>query len=71
MPRGESPFYGHWRGGSPVVVYDDARFADFDEGGVLEGVGDQSEVGLEQGEQVVVGNVAGGDHEEPAWKVLQ
>lgn len=52
-------------------MYDDARLADFDEGGVLEGVSDQAEVGLEQGEQVVVGNVAGGDHEEPAWQVLQ
>lgn len=52
-------------------MYDDARLADFEEGGVLEGVSDQAEVGLEQGEQVVVGNVAGGDHEESAWQVLQ
>jgi len=45
------------RRASSVVVNDDARLADFDEMGVLEGISDQADIGLEQGEQVVVGNV--------------
>lgn len=52
-------------------MYHDTTLAELHERGVVEGIGDQCQVGLEQGEQIIVSDIAGGDHEEPAGKVLQ
>jgi hypothetical protein len=52
---------------SPVPVYDQSVMAELDEVRLVERIDNRAEVLGEQPQQGVVGDVAGGDDEEPPW----